>query len=154
MNIPNISLAKLRHPAIFCKDTNLIIQICGELTKYAKELPCFGLHAKQIGYEYPIFIVKQKDDIQCFVHALYIPMENSTIRQNKESCLSFDGVYDVERYNNIVVCAYYLRDGELNPIKFEVHNDMACVFEHEIGHSMGELICDIGTKVELIEDKS
>lgn len=116
-----------------------------------------GLSAVQVGVPFNFFIISFKNIYRYFINCIYTPISEDK-EKYIEGCLSiksFDGKlrhFEVNRFKNILVKGKELvseptlevRDFEYNPIDY-----YKIVFQHEIDHSEGILISEIGKEIFL-----
>ncbi len=118
-----------------------IIQNMGE-TMY--QAPGIGLAAIQVGIDksmliYDIAPTEEDRSLHVLINPRIVESEGEVLSEN-EGCLSVpDYRSDVKRFTSILVEAVD-RDG--NPLRFEAHDFLSIVLQHEIDHLNGRLFID------------
>lgn len=118
-----------------------IIQNMGE-TMY--QAPGIGLAAIQVGIDksmliYDITPAEEGRSLNVLINPRIVGSEGEVLSEN-EGCLSVpDYRSDVKRFASILVEAVD-RDG--NPLRFEAHDFLSIVLQHEIDHLNGKLFID------------
>ena len=118
-----------------------IIQNMGE-TMY--QAPGIGLAAIQVGIDksmliYDIAPVEEGRSLNVLINPRIVESEGEVLSEN-EGCLSVpDYRSDVKRFASILVEAVD-RDGD--PLRFEAHDFLSIVLQHEIDHLNGKLFID------------
>ncbi len=118
-----------------------IIQNMGE-TMY--QAPGIGLAAIQVGLDksmliYDISPAEEGRSLNVLINPRIVENEGEVLSEN-EGCLSVpDYRSDVKRFASILVEAVD-RDG--NPLRFEAHDFLSIVLQHEIDHLNGKLFID------------
>ncbi len=118
-----------------------IIQNMGE-TMY--QAPGIGLAAIQVGIDktmliYDISPEEEGRSLNVLINPRIVECEGEVLSEN-EGCLSVpDYRSDVKRFTSILVEAVD-RDG--NPMRFEAHDFLSIVLQHEIDHLNGKLFID------------
>lgn len=129
-----------------------IYKLCQEMQELCEKEDGIGLSASQVGIDLNLFVIKNKDKTyDYYVNCDYIP--TGEVIDSLEGCLSLrnsDGsnrYFVVKRWNTIQLKGkkfskddFLLEDISLL-IKDSPYN---VVFQHEIDHSKGILISDIG----------
>lgn len=121
-----------------------------------------GLSAVQVGIPLDFFIIKFPDYYRFFLNCQY-ESKDDVKEKSLEGCLSLRDLtgqlrfFEVERYSNILVKGKELIwEPELKIVDFEMTPDenVKIVFQHEISHSFGILISQIGKEVYLWENRN
>jgi peptide deformylase len=118
-----------------------IINNMGE-TMY--QAPGIGLAAIQVGIDRSLLIydISPQDgdrSLQVLVNPRIIETEGEVLSEN-EGCLSVPEYRsDVKRFASILVEAY---DRHEKPLRFEAHDFLSIVLQHEIDHLNGKLFID------------
>ena len=117
-----------------------------------------GISAVQIGLPYDLFLVDFGNDYHCFVNTRYEPIHEEGMITSKEGCLSIKNekgqciTYEVPRFKKIKLYGYELSISDLSLSKLNgyiVNHDIYnVVFQHEIDHSSGILISQIGKELD------
>jgi peptide deformylase len=119
-----------------------------------------GLSAVQVGLPLDLFVVKREKGFEFYVNCRYSPTgEAKTI--SIEGCLSIrkgDGSvrrFLVERYEKVSIKGKRLDINESGEaaffdVDFEEDGLYGAVFQHEIDHSIGVLISQIGEEIEVV----
>lgn len=121
-----------------------------------------GLSAVQVGLPWDMFVVRRNnsgpDAYECYIDCSYYSQGSNTTK-SIEGCLSLkrDGKtrrFEVERYESVRVVGKRLEIGEsglpvMKDVDFVEQGLYGIVFQHEIDHSMGILISQIGTEIEV-----
>jgi peptide deformylase len=122
-----------------------------------------GLSAVQVGMPWEIFVVRRgcgtpSEHYEYYVDCRYFSQSHETIK-SIEGCLSLkrDGKprrFEVERYKQVSIIGKRLLMGPeglpiLEDVDFKEEGLYGIVFQHEIDHSMGILISQIGTELEV-----
>lgn len=108
------------------------------------EAPGIGLAAIQVGIDQSMLVydVTQPDvhqSLNVLINPKIVDSEGEVLSEN-EGCLSVpDYRADVKRASSILVEAY---DRDEKPIRFEAHDYLAIVLQHEIDHLNGTLFID------------
>lgn len=133
--------------------TNLveIYRVCRFMEALCERSSGIGLAAPQIGLPWRLYIVKQEDGhYDFFVDADYIAVNDQTVLST-EGCLSLknqDGtsrLFVVERSQKIrLIGKQLINEQELKDVDIELVGLYAIVHQHEIDHTKGLLISDIG----------
>ena len=121
-----------------------------------------GLSAVQLGIPFDFFVVKFDDQYRFFLNCTYEPLDELK-EKSLEGCLSLRTLigglrfFEVDRYSKIRVRGKELvHDVELKIVDFDFIPDESSkiVFQHEIDHSFGILISQIGREVFLWENRN
>ncbi|MDD5669334.1 MAG: peptide deformylase [Candidatus Omnitrophica bacterium] len=97
-----------------------------------------GLAAPQVGVEECLIVIDAGNGLYKLINPRIVSCEGT--QSFEEGCLSVPGVtVKVKRSKRILVEAL---DENGKPLKLEVQNLLACVFQHEIDHLEGKLIVD------------
>jgi peptide deformylase len=107
-----------------------------------------GLAAPQIGLNDALIVVDIGSGLYKFVNPRICEKEGEQTLE--EGCLSVPGVYvKIKRAQRVVIEGL---DEDARPQRVEAKDLLACVFQHEIDHLNGTLICDYvpaGKKAEI-----
>jgi peptide deformylase len=117
-----------------------------------------GLSAVQTGIPLKLFIVDVGGEFRAFANTTYLGLGEKSL--SVESCLSLRNrlgmmdVYKVQRFESVEINGFELLHRNLekpvfSPIKEVFVGRISVVFQHEIDHSDGVLISDIGERVHL-----
>jgi len=121
-----------------------------------------GISAVQVGVPFDFFAVKFTDQYRFFLNCTYEPLDELK-EKSLEACLSLRTLvgelrfFEVDRHSNIKVKGKELiHEPELKIVDFECIPDesLKIVFQHEIDHSFGVLISQIGKEVFLWENRN
>lgn len=118
-----------------------------DMEKLMREARGIGLAAPQIGITEAMIVV----DVGTGCHKLVNPrvVEKEGEQVTEEGCLSVPGVYvKVKRAARVVVEAL---DEEGKPRRIEAKELLAVVFQHEIDHLHGKMICDYVSVVKKMQ---
>lgn len=138
-----------------------VYKVCLSMEKLCTENDGVGLSATQVGIPWRLFIVKHFDRYEYYVNCDYYPLGdiNEKHKQSIEGCLSIrtpSGIartFLVERHPKINVKGRILKtDYNLKLEDFDVdfENDVfTVIFQHEIDHSRGILISQIGIELDV-----
>ncbi len=122
-----------------------------------------GLSAVQVGMPWDMFVVRRgcgtpSERYEYYVDCRYFSQGHETIK-SIEGCLSLkrEGKprrFEVERYKQVSIRGKRLLMGPeglpmLEDVDFQEEGLYGIVFQHEIDHSMGILISQIGTELEV-----
>jgi len=141
--------------ATSCPIHNLteVYQTCLKLETLCEKENGIGLSAVQVGIAWNLFVVKfPESNYRYFVNCEYKPISEEK-EKSLEGCLSLrneDGSlrhFEVERYINIRLKGKELvTDPKLDLIDLEINpkDYYRIVYQHEMDHSSGILISDIG----------
>jgi peptide deformylase len=127
-----------------------VIETCKYLELICEKHRGVGLAAPQVGINKNFFVAKIRSQYRYFINCEYNKGNYSRKVYNIESCLSLNygkDTYKVPRWDMINVKGYEVIKGKAKKFEEYKANDVAFIFQHEIGHCMGELIRDIGEKV-------
>lgn len=153
--IPEAHDAPLENPMVLYKHFLQMDDVC-------QAEDGLGISAVQVGIPWCMFSVNWDGKYRHFVNCSYEPLVDPRQRslQTFEGCLSLRGLngelrqFLVDRYPSIVVGGFELiseYDLELKRISLELTNDIyTIVFQHEIDHSKGILISDLGREMEIL----
>lgn len=129
-----------------------LVPIIKELAELCQSEDGIGISAVQVGLPFDLFLV-HFGTYHCFINTRYEPIESEGMTTSKEGCLSLkDGndaiiTYEVPRYKKIKLYGYELCSdlslSKLNDYTVD-HQVYNVVFQHEIDHSSGILISQIG----------
>jgi peptide deformylase len=117
------------------------------MARFMRDSRGIGLAAPQVGVGEAMIVV----DIGSGLHKLVNPRiaEKEGEQSLEEGCLSVPGVYvKVKRSRRVVVEGL---DERGKPVRIDAKDLLACVFQHEIDHLHGRLICDYVPVREKIE---
>ena len=107
-----------------------------------------GVAAQQVGYDLNAFLMKNSDnEVVCVLNPKMKLIKPSKYTfKSVEKCLSVpEGAYEVKRCS--VIKTRY-QDENLKYVEKRYKNIFACIFQHELDHINGILICDKGKEVE------
>jgi peptide deformylase len=137
-NIPSIKNCNLTYKELFEMGKNL--------EKICLKENGIGISAVQVGIPYNFFIIFRNNIFEYYLNAEYYGIGEKTI--SKEGCLSLKNrFFNVERYKSVLIKgSLVLRDSIRQFEKIE-NNYYSFVFQHEIDHSNGILISDIGEEI-------
>lgn len=142
-----------------------VFRICQEMEVICEREKGVGLAAVQLGIPWRLFVVKSDTDkftktgrYAYFVNCEYEPKTDTKRVVSLEGCLSVrspDGRrrnFQVERYADIRMKGTQLTilNNELRFINVDVDinfDEQSVVFQHEIDHQLGLLICDTGKEL-------
>jgi len=146
-----------------------IYKVCLQMEEVCKTNKGVGLSAVQVGIPWNLFIIKRnafespsENSLVCpkfdyYLNCVYSPTDDKK-QDSVEGCLSLLNENDkfcqylVERFCKVRVTGQKLIvDDELNieDVNFVVGNPFAVLFQHEIDHSLGILVSDIGEEIEV-----
>jgi len=119
------------------------------LRKICDQYNALGINATQVGIDLNLFLVKTNNRYRCFINCNYCTTTDEIV-YGIEGCLSLPNqLYRVKRFKEIRVIGQELVLRDKKPttklVDF-VTNDV--VFAHELDHSRGILISDIGLQVK------
>lgn len=145
-----------------------VYKVCLDMENICVKEGGIGLNAVQIGIPWKLFVVRYfpNSKSECFryyVNCDYIPLVdiNQKHLQSLEGCLSLKNSngssrqFIVERYPKIKITGKLLTAENklvLEDINMNIEDDKdlyLVVFQHEIDHSYGVLISNIGKEIEL-----
>lgn len=134
-----------------------IFKICNKLEFFCEEKNVESLSAIQIGFPLDLFAIKYQNKFNFFTKCKYNPISSNKIK-TIEGCLSLTDEssrirrFEVERFESVLVEGEKLdfdSDQPVLTVSFEVFNDEAILFQHEIDHSLGTCISEIGKEIHL-----
>lgn len=133
-----------------------VYSICQRLEILCKKENGVGISAVQAGIDWNLFLAKTQSGFDYFVNCDYTPASEEKI-SSLEGCLSLRDSqnnlrnFEVPRYKSILLTGSMLvklgNDLILSPLKAVFTGFQAIVYQHEIDHSKGILISDIGVEV-------
>lgn len=122
-------------------------KVFDEMVRLMRGVRGIGLAAPQIGINECLIVVDIGGGLFKLVNPRIIEKEGEQVME--EGCLSVPGVYvKVKRAARVVVEGI---DDEGKPRKIEAKELLATVFQHEIDHLHGKLICDYVSLFKKIE---
>lgn len=134
-----------------------IYPVCQKLEILCKKEKGIGISAVQAGIPWNLFLIKSETGFDYFVNCDYNPTtENKLVVL--EGCLSIrkDGklrYFNVSRYTSVLVKGKKLslinKELVLEDFEKEFSDFKAVVMQHEIDHSKGILISDIGEEIDI-----
>jgi peptide deformylase len=131
-----------------------IFKICQEMEIICNKENGIGLSAVQVGLGIQLFIVKNQSSYEYYANCKYVGMGEKIF--SIEGCLSIRDNqgefrrFELQRFKEIKLTGFKLA---ISPsLKFENIEETksglySIVFQHEIDHSYGTLISDIGKEV-------
>ena len=133
-----------------------VFKICNQMEKVCRDNNGIGLSAVQIGLPWDLFVVNRNDFFEYYLNCNYEPAgEQVTSIEGCLSLLDESGQirrFEIQRHSSVLVKGQRLvfQDG----IAIEDFSSLeaglyAIVFQHEIDHSFGVFIKDIGREVHL-----
>ncbi len=124
-------------------DSDLML-LAGQMLDFMRKNGGIGLAAPQIGLSRRIIVVGFTNQSICVVNP-QITLAGDCDWM-KEGCLSLPGkIVNIKRYKNIEVQGFDITGKSLS---FTASDLLARVFQHEIDHLNGKLICDYVTQGE------
>lgn len=131
---------------------------CLEMARVCIEENGVGLSAVQVGIPWRMFVIKwPNNEFGFFVDCEYDPIGDEQ-HDSDEGCLSLKDeegkleMYRVKRYDKIKVTGKALVPDDkpvLKDVEIEIGGFCGVVFQHEIDHTFGVLISDIGEKITI-----
>lgn len=119
--------------------TELHRRLIADMFETMRDAPGVGLAGPQVGVLERIFVWETDEEDGVVINPTIVERSDDTF-EGEEGCLSLPGIaYDVDRHYRIVVEGLDI-DGE--PIRLEVEDFRARVFQHEIDHLDGVLFID------------
>jgi peptide deformylase len=121
-----------------------------------------GLSAVQVGIPLDFFIISFPSQYRFFLNCKYEPLNDSK-EKSLEACLSLRNLtgdlrfFEVQRHSNVrVIGKELVFEPELAIVDFESTPDetVKIVFQHEIDHSSGILISQIGKEIFVWENRN
>lgn len=144
-----------------------IFKVCQELQVLCEVSHGIGISAVQAGIPWKLFIVKgdgsntliPRHEYRYFANCEYVPVSEDQ-SMSLEGCLSLtseDGTprtFELKRFNKIHLTGTMFDFNDVGNYKKEVDvvldiTEQGIVFQHEIDHHNGILICDIGKEVSV-----
>ena len=141
--------------------SNQIKQIIQDLIDTYKAIPCAGIAANQIGYENKLFIGMKYDEkksvsseleqnidqiepdpnnYELYINPQIDKADKKSTQIGDEGCLSIPNItLQIERFNKIKV-RYYNFEGR--SIKKPLEGFLSRLFQHELDHLNGNLMCE------------
>lgn len=126
------------------KENALMREIILELKEVVREKNLVSLSAPQIGYNKRIFVINFKGDIRTFINPIISQIKGFEL--SKEQCSSLPNKTFIRPRHNDIRVAYLTPLGKYQEQRFI--GKAATVFQHEIDHLDGLLICDIGLEID------
>lgn len=121
------------------KITDVHRRLAADMLDTMRDAPGVGLAGPQVGVLERIFVWETDEEHGVVINPVVVESSSETF-SDEEGCLSLPGiVYEVERPFAITIEGLDL-DGE--PIRMEVEDFRARVFQHEIDHLDGVLFID------------
>lgn len=132
-------------------DVELVDAVFLELLENTKDIGWAGLHAKQIGLDWNIFLSKINYDspvFRCYINCHYTTFSKQQ-SMTIEGCLSHpDTKWSVLRYRDVILNGFlyeYTRKIIL-PVKKLVGGIEGYIIQHESDHGVGRCIWNVGKK--------
>lgn len=153
-----VSIDKVKRKAIKTPLNALqVYKFCKEMEEVCVKNNGVGLNAIQVGLPWNLFVIKKDNSFEYYANCTYKPIGSETVT-SIEGCLSIPDEegnlrrFEVKRYLIVDVNGFKLVESKFG-LTFEtfrdfIHaEDLGIVFQHEIDHSSGILISDIGKEI-------
>lgn len=128
----------------YAVDNKLIREIVSSLKKTIEKNNITALSAPAIGYQYRIFCIKFNEEIKTFINPII--MEAKGLQLSREKCTSIpDKEFIIPRNNDLTV-VYQRPTGKIE--SRQIVGLAALVFQHEMQHLDGILLCDLGLEID------
>ena len=164
MNINDLKIVPVseipKAESVQLDDPLKIYALCNKMQTLCEKLQGVGLSAVQVGVPLNVCIVKNHEKYDYFVNCSYIGIGDKI--KSIEGCLSIlngEGKprqFELQRYPYIAVNGYCLHFTKKTPyIDFlEIKNTnyygfQSIVVQHELDHSVGVLISDLGKEIKV-----
>lgn len=132
------------------KENELLREITVNLKEVVRNQNLASLSAPQLGYDKRVFVINYNGDIRTYVNPMIVNVKG--LELSRETCPSLPGKeYTRIRHNNIQV-AYQTPLGKYESAKLV--GMVAKVFQHEVDHLDGLLLCDVGLEIDEEFDKA
>jgi peptide deformylase len=133
-----------------------VFKICNQMENICRKNNGIGLSAVQIGLPWDFFVVNRNDSFEYYLNCKYEPSGDQVV--SIEGCLSLlddlGGIkrFEVQRHSSVLVKGQ--RVSFQDRISIDDFSSLeeglySIVFQHEIDHSFGVFIKDIGKEVYL-----
>lgn len=133
-----------------------VFKICNKLESVCEEKSIPGLSAVQIGFPVDLFVVKNKK-FDFFTNCTYQSIDQKKII-SLEGCLSLLDTsskirrFEVERFEKVTIRGKKIdfdSSNLLQEINLDLIGEPSIGFQHEIDHSLGVCISDIGREIHI-----
>ncbi len=139
------------------EDLSLIIKTFYSMVDLCVQKFGVGLSATQVGFPWTLFIACNNvenynkihhDLFDCFYDCTYTPIQDNKV-DSIEGCLTLPGrFFNVSRYDKVrVIGKRVLPERDVVEYDEVVEGLTSTIFQHEIDHTKGILISDIGKEV-------
>ena len=128
----------------YAVDNKLIREIVSSLKHTIEKNNITALSAPAIGYEYRIFCIKFNEEIKTFINPII--MDAKGLQLSREKCTSIPNKEFIIPRNNDLTVAYQRPTGKIETR--QIVGLAALVFQHEMQHLDGILLCDLGLEID------
>ena len=134
------------------KENELLREIIVNLKEVVRSQNLSSLSAPQLGYDKRVFVINYNGDIRTYVNPVIDTVNVKGPELSRETCSSLPGKEYIRiRFNEIPV-VYQTPLGKCESAK--LFGLVAKVFQHEVDHLDGLLLCDVGLEVDEEFDKA
>jgi peptide deformylase len=130
-----------------------IFKICNQMEKVCRDNNGIGLSAVQVGLPLDLFVLNRNESYEYYLNCRYEPAGDKV--HSIEGCLSLldeSGSirrFEVQRHSSVIVKGQRLNGVDVEDFNSTEVGLYSIVFQHEIDHSFGIFIKDIGKEIYL-----
>jgi len=130
-----------------------VFKICNQMEKVCRDNNGIGLSAVQIGLPWDMFVINRNESYEYYLNCKYEP--SGDLIHSVEGCLSLldeSGSlrrFEVRRHSSVFIKGQRLNGVEVEDFASTEAGLYSIVFQHEIDHSFGIFIKDIGKEIYL-----
>ena len=132
------------------KENELLREIIVNLKEVVRSQNLPSLSAPQLGYDKRVFVINYNGDIRTYVNPMIVNVKG--LELSRETCPSLPGKEYIRIRHNEIQVAYQTPLGKYESAK--LFGLVAKVFQHEVDHLDGLLLCDVGLEVDEEFDKA
>ena len=132
------------------KENELLREIIVNLKEVVRSQNLSSLSAPQLGYDKRVFVINYNGDIRTYVNPMIVNVKG--LELSRETCPSLPGKEYIRIRHNEIQVAYQTPLGKYESAK--LFGLVAKVFQHEVDHLDGLLLCDVGLEVDEEFDKA
>lgn len=132
------------------KENELLREITVNLKEVVRNQNLASLSAPQLGYNKRIFVINYNGDIRTYVNPMIVNVKG--LELSRETCPSLPGKEYIRIRHNDIQVAYQTPLGKYESAKLV--GMVAKVFQHEVDHLDGLLLCDVGLEIDEEFDKA
>lgn len=144
--ITNVEELGMRSDEVFDvrKESELVRKTNLTLKTLIKEHNLTSLSAPAIGVYKRMFVINFNGDLRCYINPMIVGKKGLYI--SKEKCSSLPGKLYIRPRNTEITACYLTPLGKIETKRFT--GMAASVFQHEVDHLDGLLLCDVGLEID------